>query len=289
MAETPTQGGGLRAAFSTLLILGLLGTVCWLAAERNNHHYFIRTEGRTVLIDRGWELPYGHGPFRPRDPGQAQAYSTIHLPEGTKGPVEEEFEERGDLDRRLGDILLDAAKTRLAQADPARLPEGIAYLDQAAQLQQLGSEQRRQLQSQRAEVAYFEASDRIARALGALQDAQGLLKLATTGSPSHAREAADLMDRMGPALDRLLRATRSSAILPADDAELPPPAIPTPTAISAPPPIPTPNPSPTAIMPPPQPAVVVPAVVPAPKPGPNASLKPPAHSNNKGEVDPFGN
>ena len=191
MAETQSQGGGLRGALSTLLILGLVGAVCWLAAERNNHHYFIRTEGHTVLIDRGWELPYGHGPFHPKDPGQAQAYAAIKLPAGSKGPIEEEFEERGDLDRRLGEILLDAAKTRLAQSDPARLPEGIAYLDQASLLQQLTSEQRHQLQSQRAEVAYFEASDRISRALGALQDARGLLKLATTGSPSHAREAAD--------------------------------------------------------------------------------------------------
>jgi hypothetical protein len=212
----------LRGAFTALLILALLGMVCWLAAERNYHHYFIRADGRTVLIDRGWQLPYGHGPFHPSDPSQAQAYAAIHLPDGVKAPTEEEeLDERGDLDRRLGDILLESAKARLAQADAARLPEGIAYLDQAALLQQLTADQRHRLQSQRAEVAYFEASDRIARALGELQDSRALLKLATTGSPSHAREAADLLDRMSPALDGLLRATRGS-VLPTDEGELAP-------------------------------------------------------------------
>jgi hypothetical protein len=292
MAETPPSGGGLRSAFNTLLILALIGVVGWLAAERNNHHYFIHTEGRTVLIERGWELPYGHGPYHPRDPAQNQAYAAIHLPDGTKGPVEEEFEERGDLDRRLGDILLEAAKARLGQSDAARLPEGIAYLDQAALLQQLTSDQRHQLHSQRAEVAYFEASDRIARALAALQDARGLLKLAATGSHSNARDAADLLDRMGPPLEGLLRATRGSAILPADDAELPPPATPTPTA--------SPIPTPTPVVPTPIPSPMPPPVpTPTATPSPDASArsdsrvpkqdkpKPRPHVDQKGMIDPF--
>ncbi|HUB08024.1 MAG TPA: hypothetical protein VMB50_13520 [Myxococcales bacterium] len=218
------DGGGsglLGRLFSTVLILGLLGVVGWLLSERNAHHYFLHTDGRMVLIERGFMLPYGHGPYRPRDPALDKAYAPVRLPDGMAAPADEELEERGDLDRRLGEILLEAAKTRLSQTDAARLTDGIAYLDRAMLLQQLGFDQRRELQSQRAEVAYFEAADRISRALAALQDAQGLLRLATTGSQAHAKEAADLLDRLGPALDGLLRATRASSILPADDADLP--------------------------------------------------------------------
>ncbi|MHB8420841.1 MAG: hypothetical protein ACYDCL_22425 [Myxococcales bacterium] len=215
-------GGLLGRLLSTLLILALLGAVGWLLAERNAHHYFLHADGRTVLVERGFMLPYGHGPYRPRDPALDEAYAPVHLPDGMAPPPDEELEERGDLDRRLGDLLLEAAKTRLAQTDPTRLSDGIAYLDRAMLLQQLGPSQRRALQAQRAEVAYYEATDRIARALAALQEAQGLLHLATTGSQAHVREAADLLDRLTPALDGLLRATRASSILPAADAALPP-------------------------------------------------------------------
>lgn len=218
------EGGGsglLGRLFSTLLILVLLGAVGWLLSERNAHHYFLHTDGRIVLIERGFMLPYGHGPYRPREPALDKAYAPVRLPDGMPAPADEELEERGDLDRRLGEILLEAAKTRLSQTDAARLEDGIAYLDRAMLLEQLGFDQRRALQAQRAEVAYFEASDRIARALAALQDAQGLLRLATTGSQAHAKDAADLLDRMGAPLDALLRATRASSILPAEDAELP--------------------------------------------------------------------
>ncbi len=233
MADT-TGGSGAAAAFrgllTTVIILGLLSAVGWLLAERNAHHYFLRAEGRTVLVERGWFLPFGHGPFRPRDPALAQAYAPITLPEGVALPGgetggEEELDDRYVLDQRLGELLLAAAKARLAPPTPDRRAAG-AYLDRATLLPDLTSDQRRELQSRRAEVAFFEASDRISGAITALQDARQLLELATTGSPTHAREAADLLDHLRPALDGLLRATRGADILSPEEAAPHPSALP---------------------------------------------------------------
>ena len=219
MAESKGGGVGsaMRGALTTLVILGLLGVVGFLLAERNRHRYFLSAEGQTVVVERGLELPYGHGAFRPQDPSLAGAYAPLRLPAGVAAPGDEEFDDRGDLDRRLGDLLLASAKARLGATDPARLAEGIAILDRAELLQQLTSDQRRRLTALRSEVAYFEASDRIARALGELRDARDLLHLAAEGRDSHARESAELLDTLTPALDRLVRATRG--------AEVPAPAV----------------------------------------------------------------
>ncbi|MHB1846190.1 MAG: hypothetical protein ACYCWW_15310 [Deltaproteobacteria bacterium] len=214
-------GSALRGAFMTLVVLGLLGVVGWLLSERNAHHYFLHADGGTVLVERGFMLPYGHGAYRPKDPALAPAYAPLRLPPGVAPPADEELEERADLDRRLGELLIASARVRIDAKDPSHLAEGIGYLDRAELLPELGSDQRETLRALRSEVAYFEASDKIARALGALQEARALLRLGSEGSQSHARESADLLDRMSTPLDGLLRAARAAAILPAERPELP--------------------------------------------------------------------
>ncbi len=218
---TEESGKGIGPAFrrflTAVVILALAAAVVWLASERNSHHYFLQADGRRVTVGRGWFAPAGHGPFRPRDPALARAYQPFTLPEGVAGPAAdgEEFDDRGELDRRLGALLLDSAKARLARGDPQRLARGIAYLDQAARLEQLSSDERGRLSSLRSEVAYFEAAGRIEAGLAALQEARRLLEQATAGDPAHARAAAELLDRLGPAFDGLLRATRGADLPPA--------------------------------------------------------------------------
>ncbi len=227
MAEAHV-GGGLRGAFLTLVILALLGLVGWLLSERNYHHYFLHADGETVLVERGFQLPYGHGPFRPRDPQLAQAYAPLRLPPGVPPPPDEELEERFELDRRLGELLLASAQKRISEKDPSHLAEGIGYLDRAELLPDLGSDQRRELRTLRSEVAYFEASDKIARALEALRQARDLLRLGSEGRETNARESADLLERIEPPLAALIRAASATGIAPAPQSALPPPAPPGP-------------------------------------------------------------
>ena len=210
-----------QAVLTTLLVLALLAALGLLLTERNQRRYFLRTQGNAVVIDRGLPLPYGHGPYRPSDPALAYAYQPFRLPEGVPAPGEEAYDDRAELDQRLGELLLQAAKVRLGASDEGHLTEGMAYLGQADALTQLTTEQRKGARTLRSEVAYLEATDELARALAALRDAQDLLRLGSASSNSHAKDSADLLDRLTPAVEAIVRAARGQGVMPADNAELP--------------------------------------------------------------------
>jgi hypothetical protein len=230
MADEPRpvrhRGGGIRGFLTTLLILALLGLVGFLLSERNHQQYFLSEENGVVSVERGFMLPYGHGPFRPRDPQLARAYGPVALPSSVTLAGEESFEDRGDLDRRLGGLLLAAAAARLDDKDPRHLAEGMALLDQVDLLQQLGSDQRRESHRLRGQVSFFEAQDLIARALAALDQANAMLQLGAVGGGPNARDSADLLDRLQGPVSQLTRAARGGNVMPSDRSDLPPPAPP---------------------------------------------------------------
>ena len=215
MAETHTHGGAaLRSVLTTLLILALLGAVGFLLAERNSAPLLHPAEGRNghrrARLGAALRPRARSAPRTPRWPRPTVRFASRGRPSAERGGV-----------RRAGRPRPAAGRhpARLGQG-PARavrrgtLTEGIAYLErpsccETAQLRPTPA------------AAGPAGRGRLLRGLrshlpGPRRAAgrRGLLKLATTGSPSHAREAADLLDRMGPALEGLLRATRGAAILP---------------------------------------------------------------------------
>jgi hypothetical protein len=216
------RGLTLQGLLTALLVLGLLAAVGLLLTERNQRRYFLRSQPPFVTVDRGLPLPYGHGPYRPQDPQLQRAYQAIRLPAGVAPPTEEEaFDDRAELDQRLGDLLLASAKARLSAADEGHLSDGIALLAQMDALTQLTSDQRRSAHQLRAEVAYVEASDELARALAALREVEGLLKLGAESQNPHTKDSAELLDRLSPVVDSLRRAALGQSIVPADRADLP--------------------------------------------------------------------
>jgi hypothetical protein len=220
-----TRGATFQGLLTALLILTLLAAVGLLLTERNQRRYFLRSQPPFVLVDRGLPLPYGHGPYHPSDPQLAKAYQAFRLPTGVAAPAEDEsFDDRAELDQRLGDLLLAAAKARLAATDEGHLQDGMAYLAQLDSLGQLSGEQRRGARALRSEVAYVEASDELGHALAALRDVEGLLKLGADSANAHTKDSADLLDRLTPAVDSVVRAARGQGVAPADSPELAAPA-----------------------------------------------------------------
>lgn len=213
---------GLRNFFSSLVILALAGAVGYLLSERNARRFFLRYEGGVATVERGLLLPIGHAPYRPKDPILAQAYAPFRLREGTPMPADEPFEDRADLDRKICELLIEAARGQLASSDPVHLEAGIALINRAELLREITADQAQTLRGLRSEVAYFQASSEISRALATLQNVRGLLRLAAEGNQKHARESADLLDRLDAPIDLLLRAARSAAVLPG---EQPAPAV----------------------------------------------------------------
>jgi hypothetical protein len=226
MTDTATHHG-LRNFFSSLVILTLAGAVGYLLSEKNARRFFLHYEGGVATVERGLLLPLGHAPYRPKDPTLAQAYAPFRLRDGTAPAADEPFDDRADLDRRVCELLIDAARGQLASSDPVHLDAGIALLNRAELLREITPEQSQTLRALRSEVAYFQASAEITRALATLQNVRGLLRLAAEGNQKHARESADLLDRLDAPIDLLLRAARTAPILPADAA---PVVAPTPVA-----------------------------------------------------------
>ncbi len=215
------RGLTFQGLLTALLILTLIAALGLLLTERNQRRYFLRSQPPFVVVDRGLPLPYGHGPFRPTDPQLVRAYQSFRLPAGVPPPGEEEaFDDRAELDQRLGDLLLTAAKARLTATDEGHLDDGMNFLLQADALSQLSSEQRRLARQLRSEVAYAEASDELARALAQLREVQSLLKLGSESANTHTKESAELLDRLTPAVDALVRAARGQGVVPADPSEL---------------------------------------------------------------------
>ncbi len=223
---THRSGSGFRGFLSTLLILGLLGLVGYLLSERNHNQYFLREENGVLLVERGFLLPYGHGPFRPNDIQLAKAYGPVRLPASVSLAGEENFDDRGELDRRMGELLLAAATSRLEAKDELHLTEGMALLNQLDLLQQLSSDQRREARRLRGQVSFFEAQDLISRALAALDEATAMLQLGSTGAGPNAKDSADLLDRVQKPIEQLVRAARGSNVMPSDRSDLPPVPVP---------------------------------------------------------------
>jgi hypothetical protein len=222
-ADLSTRGATFQGLLTALLILTLLAAVGLLLTERNQRRYFLRSQPPFVIVDRGLPLPYGHGPYRPSDPQLARAYQAFRLPTGVPPPTEEQsFDDRAELDQRLGDLLLASAKSRLAATDEGHLQDGMAYLAQIDSLSQLSGEQRRSARALRSEVAYVEASDELGHALAALRDVEGLLKLGADSANAHNKDSAELLDRLAPAVDAVVRAARGQGVAPADSPELAP-------------------------------------------------------------------
>jgi hypothetical protein len=212
----PSHGHGMRPFFSSLVILALAGAVGYLLSERNARRYFLHYDRGVAVIERGLLLPIGHAPYRPKDPTLIKAYAPFRLREGRAPLADESFDDRADLDRRVGELLIEAARGQLASSDPVHLEEGIALLDRAELLREITAEQAQALRALRSEVAYFQANAEVSHALGTLQTARGLLKLAVEGNQKHARESADLLDRLDTPIDLLLRAARGASVLPGE-------------------------------------------------------------------------
>src|SRR5690349_771482 len=148
MSDTTTssrRGGGVRSTVAWLAILGLVALVAWLVSERNARTwYLVPADGRLVVM-KGYLLPAGRGTFETSDPAVAAAYAPIVPPPGKALPPERSFDERGQVDQAIFDLVAGWAREEIASGDPARLERGLGYLVRAEKLPGLSSAQREDL------------------------------------------------------------------------------------------------------------------------------------------------
>jgi hypothetical protein len=219
--ESRSGGGPLRAAVAWIAILGLLALVTWLVSERNARTWaLVPADGRIVVM-KGYLLPVGRGAFETSDPATAAAYAPIVPPPGKALPPERTFDERGQVDQAIYDLVSGWARDEIASGDPARLERGLGYLGRAEKLPGLSPSQRDDLAALRAESGYQEAMRLLGRAVDELRDAADRLRRTSVSRSGHAGDAGRLLREVEPALEQT-----SAALRRAEGTRPPPPPAP---------------------------------------------------------------
>jgi hypothetical protein len=218
----------------TLVVLALAGGVLFLLSQLNSRTYRLGHEGGQLVVLKGRMLPLGSVPYRPGDARLADAYAPLAVPAAeVSGLLERKFSDRDELDRALFGVLEALARPRVASDDPKRLDEGLGYLRRAEKLAGLSEEQRLSLKKMQADVAYYQARQRLDEARRDIAEALGQLKLAAENRGRQADSAHAMIARVAPAAQKLEEALRDAVHGQGPQEPPPAPAAPTPTPASA--------------------------------------------------------
>jgi hypothetical protein len=257
MAEEEKRGGGvLQRLVLWLVIAALLGTVWFLASERNQRHFRTVAENGQLVIERGRFFPMGTAP------SGEKTYAPVPLPQGERPPAEMEFDDQNALDRYLFGALAAWAKEATKKGD---MHAAAAFVDRASQLPGLTASQLGDLTAMKADLAWEDARADVLHAADLLEAAARKLKLVESMNGTHAFEAS--LEIVGlHAVAAGLRSATPGATKP-PPAPAPPPAATAPASAAK---APAPAPSSAAKAPAPAPSPAAKAPAPAPSPAPPA-------------------
>ncbi|WP_199242933.1 IF-2 protein [Vitiosangium sp. GDMCC 1.1324] len=235
----PSFGRRATSAFTrlfvTLLILSLGGLVAFLLSERNARTFTLALENGQLVVMKGRMLPMGAVPYQPGDGRLADAYAPLSV-EGRDVSflMERPFREREELDRALFPVLEGLAQPKVQSDDPELLAKGLYYLRRAELLSGLTEEQRRTLETMKADVSFFQARQQLEEARRNVTEALTQLKLAAESRNRNTQRANQMLSTVGPAaqaLEKALRAVDASLLEPGGastpaETPIPPPAAP---------------------------------------------------------------
>src|SRR4051812_28890342 len=213
MAQEPDQrsgGGGLKRFAVTVLVLGLLGAVLWLASERNQRHYSWTVENGKLVISKGRFFPTGQSPITAEDPQQGSVYGPIPVPQGAK-VTEQEFEDQTALDRALFDLVLPWAKADVQKGDEPAMVEANSLADRVGALPGLTPDQFRALSGVRSELSYASARGELAQAAKLVLSARRELEAVNQSGSERALEAGPVARELAGVQEALEQAAQGRA------------------------------------------------------------------------------
>jgi hypothetical protein len=246
----------------TLFVLGLLGAVGFLLSQLNARTFTLALENGQLVVMKGRMLPTGAVPYRPGDARQADAYAPLGVEgQDVSGLLTQRFTERDELDRALYPLLEKLAAPKVLSNEAEVLEKGLYYLRRAELLSGLTDEQRHSLGALKADVAFFQAKQKLEEARRGVSEALTQLKLAAESRNRNTVQANQFLSTVGPAAQALEQALRSAeAQLNGGPAAPETPSAPAPAPTGTPPSTPAGAPTDSAAPPPasPPPAQPVP-------------------------------
>ncbi|MBI3179473.1 MAG: hypothetical protein HYZ27_07405 [Deltaproteobacteria bacterium] len=181
-ASEPKSGGRtLLAVFVTLVILGLIGAIFYLASDINRRRYRLMAVEGNLVVQQGRMLPLGFTEIEVEAEDLKAAYAPIPLPPGEARVATEIFDDRADVDRALFALLAGWARQRFDANEPGSYELAATYVRRGELLPGLSEEQRLELRTMRADLAYMngrrllsEVGERLNKALASFKQAREL-------------------------------------------------------------------------------------------------------------------
>jgi len=152
--EAGSTGRVFAGILVTLLIIALAGVVTYLLSDINQRRYRITEDATMLVVERGRFLPFGYQPYVPKADALKLAYAPIPLPQGKSIDEPENYDDRADVDRALFALLAGWARSGLDSKDPTALKQATKYLERSELLPGLSEQQRIDLRTLRADLAY---------------------------------------------------------------------------------------------------------------------------------------
>ena len=201
------QRGSVTRVFNTtlvvLLILALLGAVGYLTSDLNHRRYRLNVRAGSMWVERGLFLPVGFVAYEPDTPALKDAYAPITVPPSETVGVAGPFDERIDIDRAIFNLLAGWARTRIASQDNQQQQQAVLLVKRLELLPGLTEEQRGELHTLRASVAYQDGTRLMEESVQNLKRAQEQFRLALSLGGAQAREAQRLINEIDRRLDAL--------------------------------------------------------------------------------------
>jgi len=189
----PAKKGSFLRNLSYLLlgatILALSGVIIYLLSDINHRQYRLNAQGSVLLVERGKFLPVGFEAYVPKDATLQPIYAPIPLPKGvTMGPSEI-FADRTDVDRAIFGLLSGWSRERIDSNTDGDFELVVGYINRCETLPGLAEEQRNELQTLRADVAYKTGLRTLKGIADQLNKALEQFELALTLGTTHADDA----------------------------------------------------------------------------------------------------
>ena len=191
--QEPQKSKGWLSTLATflvvLLILVLGGVIVYLLSDLNSRHYRLSRAGDMMVVEKGKFIPTGFQAYRPKEPGLDRIYRPVPIPPGGDVPLGNVYEDRTDLDRAMFAILAGWARQSLQNEGNGATLAAETYIERCDLLPGVSEEQRLDIKTMRADLAYRRGRRLLDGVINQLKSAASQFERAIELGTSYATEA----------------------------------------------------------------------------------------------------
>jgi hypothetical protein len=219
--SAPRKKRGFRLFFTFTILLALVMVIVYLLSLMHSKRFYLVPEGNTLLVKKGFFLPWGSEIYKPADPNQFMLYEAIEIPSEKLPNGVQEFEDLPALNQQYAAILIGLAKDLVRSEDENKFQKGKALFERAKHLDGLNLKQVYDIDADVTEIEYLEAKRTYHGIERILNEARGRFKKAETLGANRFPDATEWIRKVDILLE-VLHANKSTTVPPGTPTEMPP-------------------------------------------------------------------